>query len=211
MTSYTITMQNFKLWAFFWNILNQTHKPTLRATGTQKFNKTEVLPWRFKLDYQTKITVLIVAQPFPNRIVPGKTHQFRYTSRFWSFFACRLVAPSPSRQPTIVTRGVRMLNYGIYAHHVRCFQSQVWSYTIYGFMVPSPLQAEVKYKFLEHRGRLSFRKIKKKKKKFQVSSCLCVQWIYLGCTTATCIYLAFKRMQTLHMMGSWEGGQHFCG
>ena len=32
-------------------------------------------------------------------------------------------------------------------------------------MVPSPLQAKVKYKFLEHRGRLSFRRIKKKKKK----------------------------------------------
>ena len=44
-------------------------------------------------------------------------------------------------------------------------------------MVPSPLQAEVKYGFLEHRGRLSFRK---------VSSCLCVQWIYLGCTAAAC-------------------------
>ena len=37
-------------------------------------------------------------------------------------------------------------------------------------MVPSPLQAEVKYKFLEHRGWLSFRKIKKKKKKKKISS-----------------------------------------
>ena len=144
------------------------------------------------LTIRQKITVLIVAQPFPNR----------------SFFACRSVAPSPSRQSTTVTRSVRTLNYGIYAHHVRCFQSQVRSYTIYDFMVSSPLQAEVKYKSLEHRGRLSFRKIRKKKK-IQVSSCLCVQWIHLQ---QLHVYIWLSReCKTLHMMGRWEGGQYFWG
>ena len=45
-------------------------------------------------------------------------------------------------------------------------------------MVPSPLQAEVNTDFWStEAARLSFRK---------VSSCLCVQWIYLGCTAAAC-------------------------